>query len=594
LVISDDTTSERRKIMSKKITILVKICIVVGFIAVLSSPAQANWSETFGGNAFDQTWVWGCYPDVTKTFTHTIKDGLDNDDYLSMDETTPFDTGAGSYGSAFGIGFVQSQTFTDVRVATVVNVTGGASSFYHGLGARASYWFDTTGVTGAPGIVANAYIMHINWEDWPPYLSINIEKVIWDQNTMKQGFDVRVPGLNNARSFYAALDVIGSNPVYVTGYLYEYEGGPLVAKTATLIDTDAIDSWEDNPDPQIPGDEEKVFTSGLSGIFAQNERSNPVGYHTTFDSASSVSDGPVAVCLGPADGAAGVDVDTDLQWVEAAFATSRELWFGKKGAMKKVTPAGATYDPGPLQFAQTYQWQVNEIGPGGTVEGPIWTFTTAGTADGCLLVDDFESYADTFALRTAWEDDVPVYSYGYVETGIVYAGKQTLKFDYQNQYDAYETRLIHTYADPQDWTKAGFAALRLYLYGEEDNYEQKLYVGLEDALSNGHEVPAVPEPYGYAVQNESWQKWVIDLSEFSDNGVHLDQVKKIILHVGDGTNSGQPLEDYDMIYIDQISLCPRRCSLNLAADVDGNCRIDFGDVAAVGSTWLTEGTYELP
>jgi hypothetical protein len=584
LVISDDTTSERRKIMSKKITILVKICIVVGFIAVLSSPAQANWLETFGGNAFDQTWTFGCYPDVTKTFSATIKDGPANDDYLSMDETTSFNQGAGSYGSAFGMGFCGGD-FGDVRVGAVVNVTGDDSRNYFGIAARANY------IPTPEGMVAgSAYILIYHWEDGPTRVRIEILKIYMSSDDIMKVYqpEVPVPGLNHARSHYIELEVVGSGPVYVTGSIYEYKGGPLLVRTPTMVDTNGNDPWE------TPGLNDAAYAAGKSGIFSINENAVPVGYHSTFDSVLSVSDGPAAVCLAPADGATGVDVDADLSWAETAFATSRELWFGKKGAMKKVTPAGNTYDPGPLQFAQTYQWQVNEIGPGGTVEGPVWTFTTAGTADGCLLVDDFESYADTFALRTAWEDDIPVYSYGYVETSIVYAGKQALKFDYQNQYDMYETRLIHTYADPQDWTRAGFAALRLYLYGEEDNYEQKLYVGLEDALSNDHEVPAVPEPYGYAVQNESWQKWVIDLSEFSDNGVHLDQVKKIILHVGDGTNSGQPLEDYDMIYIDEISLCPRRCSLNLAADVDGNCRIDFGDFAAIADGWLAEGTYELP
>ncbi|MCK4293487.1 MAG: hypothetical protein KAY65_09850, partial [Planctomycetes bacterium] len=247
-----------------------------------------------------------------------------------------------------------------------------------------------------------------------------------------------------------------------------------------------------------------------------------------------------------------------------------------------------------LEFGQTYQWQVNQIGTGGTVEGPVFTFTTAGTPDGCLSVDDFESYSDDGILQAAWPDNIDNWNYGHVETSIVYGGAQSLKFDYQNQYDPNETTLTHTYADPQDWTRAGLTALYLYLHGDGDNYEQKLYVGLEDALTNAHEMPAVPEPYAYAVQTEMWQKWVVELSQFGDNGVHLDQIKKITLHVGDGTNSGQPDADYDMIYIDEIRVCPRRCSLNLAGDADGNCRIDFGDIAVIGSIWLTEGTYELP
>jgi hypothetical protein len=581
--------------MSKKITILVKVCIVVGFIAVLSNPAQANWTETLGGNAFDLAWTWGSYPAIPGVTGFTkgiIVDGPGDDDYVTLDEAKSVSAG----GSAFGIGFGSTEKFTDVRVAAVVNVAGDANRHYHGLGARAAHItipYPPPPPYPAPGIVATqAYIMHINWEDWPTdhVLSIDIEKVVNNQNIMRQGFDVRVPGLNNAHSFYAALDVIGANPTYVTGYLYESPGGPLVAKTRTLIDTNGNDPWED------PAVNDAVFLDGLSAIFAQNERSDPAGYHVTFDTVSSLSDGPVAVCLGPADGATGVDVDADLSWGEAAFATGRELWFGKKGAMMKVTSVGSTYDPGPLQFGQTYQWRVNQVGASGTVKGLVWTFTTEGTAEGCLLVDDFESYTDDWTLRDAWPDNIPVVYYANLETAIVYSGDQALRFEYQNQYEPWLTELTYTYADPQDWTRAGLAALYLYLRGDEDNYAQKLYVVLEDAEvpANSHPVPAVPEPDGYAVQIESWQKWAIELSEFSDNDVNLARIKKVTIRVGDRTPSGQPPDDSDMIYIDEIKVCPRMCSLNMGGDVDDNCTIDFGDFAAVADGWLAEGTYELP
>jgi len=584
--------------MFKGIPHLVRVCAVAGLTVVLSSAALADWSETFGGNAFDQVWTWGCYPDVTKTFTQAIIDGPGDDDYLSIDESTKFDTDAGSYGSAFGIGFCTHEAFADVRVGTVVNVASDAASFYHGMGARAGYFIDDGSITGVPGIVANAYIMHINWEDWPPAFSIDVEKVIWNQNMMSDNFDVMVPGLGNGGSFYAALDIIGSNPVYVTGYLYEYEGGPLVAKTRTLIDTDVQDSWEDPPIPEIPGNEEDVFTNGYSGIFGQNERSNPEGYHATFDSVSSVSDGPdgpVAVYLSPADGATGVDIDADLVWSEAASATSRELWFGKEGAMRPHSPAGTTHEPGTLEFGQTYQWQVNQIGLGGTVEGHVCTFTTKGTPEGCLLVDDFESYAGDWDIRTAWPDNISGWDYAYLETLDVYAGAKAMRFEVQNQYDPYLTTLTHTFAEPQDWTIGGLAALSLNFRGEEENYEQKLFLGLEDEVGQSFELP---NPYNsYAVQTESWQRWDIELSQFSENSVDLSRVKKISIRVGDGTDSGQPIgppADADFLYIDEIKVCPLRCSLNSNADVDGNCRIDFGDFSAIANEWLNEGAYVLP
>ncbi|MHC4743374.1 MAG: hypothetical protein ACYS8Z_15770 [Planctomycetota bacterium] len=586
--------------MSKVIAHPVRVWAVLGLFLMLGAAASADWFETFDNMTFDQTWTWGCYPDVTKTFTHTLTDGPGDNDYLSMDESTKFDEDTASYGSAFGIGFCTHEKFTDVRVGTVVNVAGDAASFYHGMGARASYFVDNGSISGVPGIIANAYIMHINWEDWPPEFYIDIEKVIWNQNNMAQGFDVAVPGLDNGGSFYAALDIVGNNPTYVTGYLYEYEGGPLVAKTATLVDTDAQDSWEGSPIPEIPGNEEAVFPDGYSGIFGQNERSDPAGYHTTFDDVSSASGGargPVAVCLSPVDGATGVDIDAaDLEWVEAASTTSRELWFGKEGAMRLVSPAGTAYDPGTLELGQTYQWRVNQIGPAGTTEGPVFTFMTEGTSDGCLLIDDFESYGGDWDIQVAWPDDIDGWNYTFLETFEVYSGAKAMRFEYQNQFEPYITKLVHTFAGPQDLTKGDLAVLSLHFRGLADNYEQKLFVELEDSRGPAYAV-AVDNPFSYAAKTEVWQKWIVELSEFSGGGLDLTAVTKISIGTGDGTPSAQPIgppADMDFLYIDDIKICPPRCTLNSNADLDGDCKIGFGDFSAIANEWLNEGEYVLP
>jgi len=72
-----------------KVEKLVVICIVVGLAIAVSGTAQANWYETFNGDVLDlPTWVFSCFPDVTKTFTHTIKTDANGNKYLSLDETT--------------------------------------------------------------------------------------------------------------------------------------------------------------------------------------------------------------------------------------------------------------------------------------------------------------------------------------------------------------------------------------------------------------------------------------------------------------------------------------------------------------------------
>jgi hypothetical protein len=532
--------------MFKKIRSLITICVFVGLIAIAIGPARANWMETFNGEQPDlSTWQYNCFPDLTKTFTHTIVTDPNGNKYLSLDETSSTDVG----GSAFGAAFGTDEVFTDVRVGAVVNVTGDASHNYCGLVARTEYFIDPDGsLTGvAPGFVAaQTYVMHVNWEDGPANLRIDIEKVTMMQNRMHNdtelGLDLLVPRLDNARSFYAELDVVGSGPVYVTGSLYEYKDGPLVARTATMVDTKGNDPWEDEG-------YEEPFTSGASGVFAQNENGEPAGYHCTFDDIFSVSDGPAAVNPSPADGAVDVPVNVTLSWLEAEFATDRELWIGKPGAMEKVepNPSGTTYTPGNLELGQTYQWRVDEVGPSGTVTGHTWTFTVADY----ITVDDFESYTSDVELRSAWVDNIdePGVEYVLLATG----GNNSMRFEYQNQYEPYITEVSRTFVEPQDWTVHSVAELSLSFIGEHENVEQLMYLRLEDSAGQSF---TADNPFTFACQTDSWREWTIDLGLFSNGGVDLTSVKKITLGMGDGTDSGQAEGDRDHIFIDTIVLSP--------------------------------------
>jgi hypothetical protein len=537
--------------MLKKRQKLMVIYVFMGLITIAIGPARANWMETFNGDVPDlSTWQYECFPDITKTYTHTIVTDPNGNKYLSLDETSSSDVG----GSAFGAAFGTDEEFTDVRVGAIVNVTGDASHNYCGLVARTDYFIDPDGsLTGvAPGFVAaQTYVMHVNWEDGPANLRIDIEKVIMMQNIMRNeeelGLDLIVPGLDNARSFYAELDVVGSGPVYVTGSIYQYKDGPLVARTATMVDTNGNDPWED------PDQHDKVFTSGASGVFAQNENGEPAGYHCTFDDIFSVSDGPAAVNPSPADGAVDVPIDVTLSWLEAQFATGRELWIGKPGAMEKVDPAptGTTCMPGNLELGQTYEWRVDQIGPSGTVTGHTWTFTTAPY----LIVDDFESYTTDADLRSAWVDNIEEagVEYVFLSTG----ANKAMRFEFQNQYEPYFTEVTRTFGSPQDWTAQSVENLSLSFVGEHQNAEQLMYLRLEDASGQSF---TVENPFTFACQTDSWRQWTIPLVQFSDGGVDLTSVQKLTIGLGDGTSSGQAEGDRDHIFIDQIVLSPAASS----------------------------------
>ena len=528
--------------MSERMGRLLTAYVLMGLIVLASGTAQANWSETFDGNAFDlTTWQFHCYPDLTKTFGGTIQDGLDDNDYLVLDETSAADVG----GSQFGVAFGSEEVFADVRVGAVVNVTGGLRN-YHGMAARVTYFIDPDGsLTGeAPGIVASSYLMLIHWQDGPANLRIEVFKTVNNlTNIMKTYHEEPVPGIGHARSYYAELDVVGSDPVYITGSLYEHKGGSLLARTPTLIDTNGNDPWENE------SIHDSVFPSGVSAIFGMNQNPVPAGYHASFDSVSSVSDGPAAVNPGPVDGAADMSVDTDFSWLEVAFATSRDLWFGKKGAMEKVepAPAGTTFDPGTLELGQTYEWRIDQIGPSGTVTGRTWTFTI----EECMSVEDFESYADNAGIRAAWIENIA--DFDYVFLAIDEQGNNSMRFEFQNQYEPYFTEATRTFNSPQDWTAQAVEALSLSFIGEHENMEHLMYLKLEDAAGQSFKVE---HPYTYACQSDSWRQWTVALEQFSSGGVDLGSVKKIAIGLGDGTSSAQLGDDRDHVYIAQIRLCP--------------------------------------
>lgn len=259
---------------------------VLAIVVALASAGYADWQESFDGGTFDLSWTFASFPQVTDTFKQTITAGEAGDDYLMFTETAPTAQG----GAAFAAGFGSSEKFKDVRVGATVNVTGNdCHYFYYGLIARASYFMDPDGkLTGvAPGVVADGYIMHVDYSNGPANLAINVEKVKMNQNVMAKTIQAAIPGVLNARSFYAELDVVGAGPVTVTGRLYDSKGGALLAEVS-FVDTDAKDPWED------AGTAEKVFTEGLCGIFAQNEQTDgePAGFSGSWDDISAVSDFP--------------------------------------------------------------------------------------------------------------------------------------------------------------------------------------------------------------------------------------------------------------------------------------------------------------
>jgi hypothetical protein len=94
-----------------------------------------------------------------------------------------------------------------------------------------------------------------------------------------------------------------------------------------------------------------------------------------------------------------------------------------------------------------------------------------------------------------------------------------------------------------DWTVVAVGDTE---QAEGDNTLDELYMALEDSSGNRHDVYA---PVTTATGWGNWYEWIIPQSEFSDNGVDMARIKKIIVGVGDPAD---PMNGSGMIFIDDI------------------------------------------
>ena len=83
----------------------------------------------------------------------------------------------------------------------------------------------------------------------------------------------------------------------------------------------------------------------------------------------------------PGDAAADVAVDAVLNWTPGSDTTSHDVYFGEDEASLPLLSdgqTGTTFDPPEsMNYATTYYWRIDEVGPGGTTTGTtVWSFTT--------------------------------------------------------------------------------------------------------------------------------------------------------------------------------------------------------------------------
>ena len=276
----------------------------------------------------------------------------------------------------------------------------------------------------------------------------------------------------------------------------------------------------------------------------------------------------------PANGALDVGHTQVLSWTPASNANYHYVYFGTDAdAVKNATtaspeykgsrtPGSDSYDPGKLTWHTTYYWRTDAVyntDPDNPVKGLVWSFTTADF----LVLEDFENYTDDDnageAIWQTWIDGFNVADNGaqvgyiqppYCEQTIVHSGNQSMPLLYNNEDGVMNSEVTLTLTAPRDWTAEGFVELSLWFRGSSANAAEPLYVAVADGTNA---LAVVAHSDTKAAQARYWTRWIIPLQIFSDQGINLTDVVKIVIGSGskaDAATAGGS----GMIYIDDIRL----------------------------------------
>lgn len=318
----------------------------------------------------------------------------------------------------------------------------------------------------------------------------------------------------------------------------------------------------------------------------------------------------------PANYATNIPTNQTLGWAKGISANNHDVYLGNNyddvdnattsstGIYRGRIPV-VNYTPADLVLGtRTYYWRVDEVNTvtSSVWKGKIWSFTTATYK----LIENFDIYYPIGGGTHPWITDAWKVSGGASITSETYfSDAATALIDYNAMKISYNNSSSPWYSEvnypipsgaKRDWSSGGPALLGISMHGELTNAIEKLYVTVKDA--NNHSVTVYYPDSNQVVQriDEYWPWWLIDLKKFSDGGVYLKNVRKIIIGIGDKVSPGGS----GILYVDNISLYPRWCpegfnaSFNQGADADFNndCMVNMEDFIILVNSWL-DSSYQV-
>ncbi|MHC4498454.1 MAG: LamG domain-containing protein [Planctomycetota bacterium] len=332
-------------------------------------------------------------------------------------------------------------------------------------------------------------------------------------------------------------------------------------------------------------------------------------------------------------GAGGHDVyfGSDEAAVESADTSTVGIYRGPTQALADVNCAVEDLD-----VSKTYFWRVDEVNTttGTFVEGDVWSFTTGVF----LIVDSFEFYEDTTAVKAVWKDKWSgIITKNLAETFLEFAdankflatGEQSMEFYYRN-YEMSGGSPVGCTAIADlplevgpDWTAGGVKALMVNFCGDTANGQDadakytidndRMWISLEDGV--GSEGIKRYPTMGHVTDGD-WHTWNVSLLDPCFSSVDMNNVVKV--YIGFGGVKGGATSKYgagytdaigDTVWFDDIRLYPPRCMpamtgldvLHSLGDITGpgeegalDCNTNYLDLAVLASDWNMRGGWYSP
>jgi len=276
-----------------------------------------------------------------------------------------------------------------------------------------------------------------------------------------------------------------------------------VIATATLVDGQTYDVLyiyeKGDALPAAPADGSAQVAADIRVCFGFDERSTPV----LNENAYALLGAAINYALGttglpaqarnqrPRNGAADVPQDAVLTWIPGAFADKHDVYFGTVfddvneadranplGVLVSQGQAVTAYDPGLLDFGQTYYWridEINDVDPNSPWQGGVQSFAVIDH----FVVDGFEDYNDypAYEIYSTWADGYQDPANGsqvgnlappIAETTIVHGGKQAMPFFFDNSGTASHSEAVRAFSSVEDWTREGVNELSLWFKGNPE------------------------------------------------------------------------------------------------------------------------------